>query len=162
MPTPARNTMLVLALLLPALLLIAPGGASAQEKAWDQEAVTTLATDLAAQVKDLRQSLKRGPGSSMATMQERSRYNFMDLLRLIESETGHLARRLGEGYGETAPVYRRLQRLVSNAQEEGRRLFIDEPTQERIDKAGGILDELALYYAPAEAPAESPTESLST
>ncbi len=92
----------------------------------------------------------------MATMQEHARYNFMDILRLIESETGYLSRRLSEGSGhaETYPVYHRLMRLVHDAAREGERLFIDEPTKERIDKAGAILDELNGYFEPPE-PAES-------
>ncbi len=155
MPTRARSKKLFLALLLPSLALLLALPSAAEVKPWDQEAVTGLAVQLTNKVNGLRKDLKRGPGSSMASMQEYARYEFMDTLRLIESETGYLARRLrdGEGHNDTIPVYQRLQRLVRSAADLGRRLFIDEATQQRIDKAGAVLDELAAYYEP---PQESP------
>ncbi len=150
MPTRARSKMFFLALLLPTLTLFIPQPGSAEVKKWDQEAVTELAAKLTEKVNGLRKDIKRGPGSSMASMQEYARYEFMDTLRLIESEAGYLARRLrdGEGQEETSPVYQRLQRLVRSAADTGKRLFIDESTQQKIDKAGAVLDELAAHYEP--------------
>ncbi|MBW2316464.1 MAG: hypothetical protein JRH10_20055 [Deltaproteobacteria bacterium] len=118
--------------------------------AWDQAKVTALAGELSAAVKGIRTAVRQTGSPSIGSMQSRHFHQFKDKLRLIESESRHLASELAEGQGlePTLPAYRHLRLLVRDARELARSLFIGKQTQDRIDVGRAKLDALAAYYPP--------------
>jgi hypothetical protein len=135
------------------LALAGTAGAAHHESAehgpgWDQEAAARLAAELAESVKGIRKAVRQAGAPSMGSMQARKFHQFTDKLRVIESESKHLAGALadGEGREQTRPAYDRLQLLVRDARELARSLFIQQSIQDRIDVARAKLDALAAYY----------------
>lgn len=125
--------------------------APAPASAWDQARVTALAGELRDAVKGIRQAVRQAGSPNRGSMQSRKFHNFSDTLRLIESESRHLAAELesGQGLEETWPAYRHLQLLVRDARELSQHLFIEKPIQDQIVAGRTKLDALAAYY-PAE------------
>jgi hypothetical protein len=132
-----------------------PSIGSAEEIEWDQEKVTTLASDLAGAVKDLRKSFRDDRAPSIASGQARSRYRLLDLLRLIESESKVLARQLaaGKGRDETLPVFERINEMRRKAAEDARRMFLPQGTVDKIEAAREVLTQLSPYYGQEFQPA---------
>lgn len=145
-----------------ALSLIPAGGALAEDapaQAWDQEKVAQIAADLATAAADLRQVFRRSQGSAqIASGGARSQLRLSDLLRLIQSETRHLARELADGKGrdETEFAYQRLMMTIRDARENARRMFLHKDVLEAVDKTAALRQQLGAFY---EAPASEPSES---
>jgi hypothetical protein len=134
-----------------ALLLAAPtlaGEPAKQREPWDQAKLTQLSGELAESVSGLRASARRNPPPNVASGQSRSWYRVLDLLRVIEQETGALQKALeaGEGHDETLPIFERIEELRVRAAQEGRRLFLPEGTMTKIRNARGVLEKIRPYY----------------
>ncbi len=116
--------------------------------AWDQARVTDQAGEFAAAAKKVRRTARRLGNPSVATMKARTHHAFMDSLRLIESESRHLASELasGEGLDATLSIYRRLRTLIRDAREQARKLPIPQDLNADIDAARTKLQMLAAYY----------------
>ncbi len=127
--------------------------------AWDQANVTALAWQLHEAVVDLREQVRRQPPLGIASGQDRGRHQLLDLLRLLRTESRHLARELeaGQGHDPTYPVYQRIQEMRRAAALRARRQFITEPVMQRIEQAREILIELGRYYRPEEPPGTEET-----
>lgn len=117
--------------------------------AWDQAKATAAAQSLAASVDGLRTALRNQPSSSIVPGGgSRPRHKLLDRLRLMESESKHLAGVLEEGQGrdETLPVFERINQIRRDAVEQAQRMFLQQPVIEKIESARGPLEELAGYY----------------
>ena len=122
-----------------------PGAASK----WDQAKVTALAEQLSDAVNGVYRSVSRlQTGSGMASGQANAFLRLKDRLRVARNEARHLSQALadGKGHDETSHAYRRLMSLVRDAREEGRKMFIEKPTLDKIDVANKILEEIAPFY----------------
>jgi len=129
----------------------------AAKVAWDQARVTELAVQLAVTMRDLRGELRRTTTDDRGRAPH-SRHLLLDQLRVLERETRFLAAELeaGQGFAETLPIARRIDRIVDRAARNGRRLLIPAPVQGRIDKANELLEQLRPFYRGYQIP-EEPT-----
>ena len=130
-------------------ILLVPGTAVADLQAWDQEAVSALASDLAEAIKAVR-----GAALNEPTLRDRnnttgrSAQQYLDNLKQLETATRRLATRLGNGEDreQTLNVARRIGTLLRNAQENGRRLMLTQPSFDAIDKAVAVIRQLSPFY----------------
>ena len=117
--------------------------------AWDQTKATSAAQSLAASLEGLRAALRRQPTTTIAPGGgSRARNKLLDRLRLMESESKHLARVLEEGQGrdETLPVFERINEIRRFAVEQAQRMFLQKPVIDKIESARGSLEVLAGLY----------------
>ena len=145
-----------------ALSLTALAPNALAETAWDQKAVTGIATKLATSVKDLNLTVKKNPDAQAGSPQRRAQYNARESVKLLVTISQRLASQLkaGEDQDATLPTYKRLQLIRRDAEEDGRKGNIPAPTLEKVVAMQTLLDQLAPYYedAPAAAaPSRSPT-----
>ena len=84
-----------------------------------------------------------------------------DRLRVMRSESRHLANELkkGKSHDETVYAFERLMELVRDARELANSLSLEEPTIARIEAARKSLDEIAQYYDP-DAPSKGPNPTI--
>ena len=149
-----RTNVPAIALLVSLALLVALPAASAEQKEWDQAAVTELAKQLAEVTRSIRQATRRaeppghGSGLRLAHLQGQ------DDLRMLQNSVNSLARQLENGVGreETYSTFRRIRTLRNDLAETARR-FIREPAPEKLQQVQGALDQLALFYAAEDAAA---------
>lgn len=138
----------------------APPAPPAAPKAWDQKAVTALATKLAGALKDLNVTVRKTPEATMGSPNRRAQYQVREEVKLLVSISQRLATQLREGEDKdaTLPTYRRLQSVRRDAAESGRKAGIPAPTLEKVVSARAVLDELEPYYLDApEAAAPAPS-----
>ena len=145
-----------------ALSLTALAPNALAETAWDQKAVTGIATKLATSVKDLNLTVKKNPDAQVGSPQRRAQYNARESVKLLVTISQRLASQLkaGEDQDATLPTYKRLQLIRRDAEEDGRKGNIPAPTLEKVVAMQALMDQLAPYYedAPAAAaPSPSPT-----
>jgi len=116
---------------------------------WDQARVTELAEELTKAAGDLYTAIYQQM-SGQAGGQGRSFAVLKDRVRLARSESRHLASELkaGKGHDATFPVYERLMELVRDARENARRVYLEEPTLDKIAATEDVLRRLAPYYDP--------------
>lgn len=131
-----------------ALLGALPAVASADEPgAWDQAAVTELATRLTRVVGELWNDLgSDAPGAPDAD--EERRWRMRDDLRLLKGQCRYLQGELERGLGRanTLPAFQRIDKLRASAAENARTVRASPGLVAKIDEARGILLELAAFY----------------
>ena len=145
-----------------ALSLTALAPNALAETAWDQKAVTGIATQLATSVKDLNLTVKKIPNAQTGSPQRRAQYSARESLKLLVTVSQRLASQLkaGEDKDATLPTFKRLALIRRDAEEDGRKANMQAPTLEKVVSAQALMDQLAPYYedAPAAAaPSPSPT-----
>lgn len=142
-----RTVSIALALYL-AVGLFAAGPAGAEQKEWDQSAVTTIARELAGAAGDLRRSVRQSPQGMQPGRVSRIRFQALDDLRVAENSINSLANRLegGAGREETRPTYQRIRTLSRDIGQSARQALITEPTLTKLETARELLDRLAPYY----------------
>ncbi len=145
-----------------ALSLTALAPNALAETAWDQKAVTSIATKLATSVKDLNLTVKKNPDAQVGSPQRRAQYSARESVKLLVTISQRLASQLkaDEDQDATLPTYKRLQLIRRDAEEDGRKGNIPAPTLEKVVAMQALMDQLAPYYedAPAAAaPSRSPT-----
>ena len=145
-----------------ALSLTALAPNALAETAWDQKAVTGIATKLATSVKDLNLTVKKNPDAQVGSPQRRAQYSARESVKLLVTISQRLASQLkaDEDKDATLPTYKRLQLIRRDAEEDGRKGNIPAPTLEKVVAMQALMDQLAPYYedAPAAAaPSRSPT-----
>ena len=151
-----RSARLTLALSFPllAVLLAAPNAsAEGAATAWDQKRVSEIAAELATSAGQLyRAVVKKQGGGQVGSGQANAYMRLKDNLRVARNETKHLARALADGKSreETEPAYRRLMTLVRDARVNARKMFLEKPILDEVDKANALLDQLEPYYLSAE------------
>jgi len=124
------------------------GHAAAENRPWDQQAVTKIAVELADAVRDLNHTVRANPEQRVGSSQRRAQYRARENLRLLVRTSRRLAFHLeaGEDMDSTLPIYRRLQMIRRDAERAGRSADIPAPTQERIVNARTLVDQLSAYY----------------
>ena len=116
---------------------------------WDQAKATEIAGQLSDAVNKVQSSIVRlRTGADVGSGQSRNYLRLKDRVRIARNESRHLAKALGNGKGkaETFHVWQRLMSVVRDAREIGRGMFIEAPTQEKINRANEILDQLTPFY----------------
>jgi len=129
-------------------LLGVPAAAHATE--WDQAKVTEVAEELANSANAVYGAIYRSSGSSqVGSGQAKSYMRLKDRIRVARTESRHLAKALRDGKGkdETFHAWERLMTVVRDAREIGRRMFLEKPSLDEIEKANGFIDQLSPYYA---------------
>jgi len=99
---------------------------------------------------------RQGGTSGVAGSGQAYRFHKLeDTARLIASEARHLHSSLEKGKGHDYTynvvkrlVFKRLVELVHDAQVDGRMIFIEHMTQEKIDAAAKSLQAISAYYDP--------------
>jgi hypothetical protein len=145
-----------------ALSLTALAPNALAETAWDQKAVTGIATKVAKSVKDLHLTVKKNPDAQVGSPQRRAQYSARESVKLLVTVSQRLASQLqaGEDQDATLPTYKRLQLIRRDAEEDGRKGNIPAPTLEKVVAMQALMDQLAPYYedaSAAAAPSPSPT-----
>lgn len=134
--------------LIVAASLLTATAAFAQDAAWDQARVTSLAAALHEKVDGMRDELRKAGGGSIASLDAWAYHRLVDNLRLIERETQylHLALASGEGRDETRPAYARIAMLRRTCDEEMRKQGLWQPMLERLAAARAIVKQMDPYY----------------
>ena len=132
-------------------LLLLPGVALAELAKWDQERVTQISEELVTAMKDLRQEMQAAPAITDPTRQ-RALYVALDDIRIITSSATLLSNKLkaGEGREETFAVWRRLDMLRRDFEENARKAILEDTIMEKILTAGELLIRLTPYYQSEE------------
>jgi len=123
----------------------------AQLAPWDQERVTAIALELAPAVNDVYVSVNTlRTGSDIGSGQAKSFLRVKDRVRVARNEARQLAAQLRDGKGreETSFAYARLMTTIRDARENGRKMFIEAATLDKIAKAADLVRRLAPYYDP--------------
>ena len=99
-------------------------------------------------IRGLRNEVRRSIRSERGAAQANRRHRLLDHLRMLQNETRFLAAELEaeQGFAETLPIAQRIDRIVDRAVIDGRRLFLPEPVQQRIDRANELMEELRPFY----------------
>ncbi|MCG8591602.1 MAG: hypothetical protein MJE66_20080 [Proteobacteria bacterium] len=141
-PTPTARWLALFAAL--ALLPVSTAWAEAN---WNQERVTAIAVELAQSVKELRANARKNPDAPIGGPR-RAQHAAREDLRLMENSSKHLVAQLekGDGREETRAIYKRLQSLRRDAEENGRKARIPDDTLGKITATQDLLRRLAPYY----------------
>lgn len=117
-----------------------PGG-------WNQGRVTAIAEKLAAELKELQLQASQHP-PDISFSQQRAQYELEEDIRLLKNTSQHLAAQLkaGKGREETLPIFRRMETLRADAEENARKTVVTEHLLDQILEAGGVLLQLQPYY----------------
>jgi hypothetical protein len=128
-------------------LLLLPGVALAELAKWDQERVTQTAEEFAAALKDLRKEMQGAPPITDPARQ-RALYVALDDVRIMTSSATLLANKLkaGDGREETFAVWRRLDLLRRDFEENARKAVIEAAIMDKVLTAGELLIRLTPYY----------------
>ena len=148
--TMTRHRVLYHAIWIGLLLALASPASAAAPVKWDQEKAAAIAFQLYEGVDSLYDTLYK-QGSSGRLASGGLDYNRLkDRVRVMRSESRHLANELkkGKGHDETVHAFERLMQLVRDARELANSLFLEEPTIAKIKAARKSLDEIARYYDP--------------
>lgn len=121
---------------------------------WDQEAVHALAEKLSTQVNAARTAI-RNQGATSGSVGSGSRRDFarlQDKARVLDSEARQFraALRDGKGHDDTISIFERLMLEVRDARVIGRRIMLQQGTQERLAEAGETLRQIGEFYDPTE------------
>ena len=123
-----------------------PGG-------WNQGRVTAIAEKLAAEFAELQMQASQHP-PDISFSQQRAQYELEEDIRLLKNTSRHLATQLkaGKGREETAPIFKRMETLRADAEENARKTVVTERLLDQILQAGGVLLQLQPYYREPEPP----------
>ena len=128
-------------------LLLLPAAALAELAKWDQERVTQTAEEFASSLKELRKEMQAAPKATDPTRQ-RALYVALDDIRIMTNTSTLLANKLkaGEGRDETFAVWRRLDLLRRDFEENARKADIEDTVMDEVINAGELLIRLTPYY----------------
>jgi hypothetical protein len=128
-------------------LLLLPTAALAELAAWDQERVTQIAEEFAAAMKELRKEMQAAP-PIVDPSRQRALYVALDDIRIMTNSSTLLANRLkaGEGRDQTYAVWRRLDLLRRDFEENARKADIEDAVMDKVLTAGELLIRLTPYY----------------
>ena len=140
--------------LISVLAFLFPGfAASDAPRVWDSETVSKLAGELAQQVKDIRTAARKEPQaiSAATASKQRATLQFLETLKKLDRATGKLARQLasGETREQTTGTARRVDSLLKDAADQGRRLNPSQWTSQYADPALALAAQLRTFYSPS-------------
>lgn len=129
-------------------ILVLAFAAVAEPVAWNQQAVTAIAANLAKSVMDVHCEVKKDPSAGLGSPTRRAQYQAREDLKFLVSVSRRLASQLaaGEDKDATLPTFSRLQMIRRDAEEAGRKAHIPPPELEKVASARALLDQLAPYY----------------
>jgi len=138
----------------PALGQTQPAPSKTEPGGWNQGRVTAIAEKLAAEFAELQLQASQHP-PDISFSQQRAQYELEEDIRLLKNTSQHLAAQLkaGKGRDETLPIFRRMETLRADAEENARKTVVTEHLLDQILEAGGVLLQLQPYYREKE-PAE--------
>ena len=131
---------------------VLPADSAAEEPAkWDQARVTAIAAKLPEATEQLYTVLyeEGQTGLSPGAMGAGDAYHgFRDTVRLLHSESMHLADRLkqGDGRDQTLHAFERIGELNRDAAEFGRAQFTTNPVVGKFSEVEDLIRQLAPYY----------------
>lgn len=130
------------------LLILLAGPAAAQSVAWDQDKVTELAEKLTSAVKDLKLTMRKAPEQPRGTAR-RAQGSALEDVRLLESSCKRLSTQLkgGAGHDQTWPIFKRMQTLRRDLEQNAGKAMISETTMSKIVPARDLMGELEPYYS---------------
>ena len=128
-----------------ALVLPAVASVNAAPLEWHQERVAALARDLIQPIEALREDLRSRPP---VPEKEQARAAVVDDMERLYAYANELAQRLAKGAGraETAPLFREIQTLESQAKRHAREYPAPFDLHGYIDRIQSITTRLAPYY----------------
>lgn len=145
-----RNPLIAMAILFVPLSFAQPVS-GLETKAWNQESVSELANEMAGEIKRVRAAARKEPHiiSAGSTGKQRSAALYLDTLKKLDRASAKLARELGNGATpqETSGIARRVDSLLRDLDEQGAKLHSTEWTNQFLEPAKKIADELRSYYA---------------
>ena len=129
------------------VLLLLPTASLSELAKWDQERVTQIAEEFAVAMKDLRTEMQAAPPITDPSRQ-RALYVALDDIRIMTNTSTLLANKLkaGEGRDETFAVWRRLDLLRRDFEENARKADIEDAVMDKVINAGELLIRLTPYY----------------
>jgi hypothetical protein len=117
---------------------------------WNQERVTGIAAKLRAAAEELYDQEYKSPDSFMAsgTGGGAAQHEFMDRLRLLKHETGHLAASLGKGADAKATKgsVRRIKELNDDLIVYGRQIALENPVLDQFSAFEDLIHQITPYY----------------
>jgi hypothetical protein len=117
---------------------------------WDQAAATQVAEQLPQATEELYTALysQGAPAGGAFGGGGDSYHEFKDNVRLMHSESMHLAAELkkGKGQAETKHAYQRIKELNDDAKEYAGQQFSENPATSGFSTVEGLLDQLASFY----------------
>ena len=131
----------------PAIAQTQPPPSKTEPGGWNQGRVAAIAEKLAAELAELQiQAAQHPPDISYS--QQRAQYELEEDIRLLQNTSEHLAQQLkaGKGREETRPIFKRLETLRADAEENARKTVVTERILDQILEAGGVLLQLQPYY----------------
>lgn len=129
-----------------AVLLSTTAGAL---EAWDQEKVTALANELATAVREAKNATRKDVYlRDTVRMGDPVIVSYQESIDGIDKSARQLARRLGEGEGreQTLNIAKKIRSLVRDAETAGAKIMKTAWTEEKLQPAEDLLDQLAPYY----------------
>lgn len=128
--------------------LLLPLAAGAELAKWDQERVTGYAKELSEACQELSVAVRQEEGATVNPSQQQTMYRVQETTKALCTTARQLEAHLeqGEGRDETTSIYMKLPTLRRDAEEEGRRAMITEPTMDKVFAVGGPLMRLRPYY----------------
>jgi hypothetical protein len=125
----------------------APARSETQPGGWNQGRVTAIAEAFADEVEELRREAKKIP-DDISFSQQRAQYSMREDIRLLENSSRRLANQLkaGKGREETLPIFKRMEQLRADAEENARWTDLPEPFIAQIFDTGDHLLQLQPYY----------------
>jgi hypothetical protein len=120
---------------------------SEESEQWNQEKVTRVAADLAAQMRDLVSDPGLEPTQATA-MQQREHHAAVLTVRRLAKLADDLAARLqlGQGYQQTRPIFEEVQLLRQEIVAYAGNSWIAPETRMRIEGIQKILTVLTYFY----------------
>jgi len=145
---------------LSAALLLAPLGAAADTKAWDQPTVAKLTADLAKACVAIYDEFyaEQGLNAKLGSGDAGDAYRLRQKLHRLEEESMGLAGALAAGRGKDATTTRvqDVGVLARDLQVLLARMFVEAPLQQRVSAARAIWVQILPYYGIAAPSDEAP------
>jgi hypothetical protein len=135
----------------PVLAQMQPPASKTEPGGWNQGRVTAIAEKLAAEFAELQIQASQHP-PDISFSQQRAQYELEEDIRLLKNTSQHLATQLkaGKNREETRPIFKRMETLRADAEENARKTVVTEHLLDQILEAGGVLLQLQPYYREAE------------
>ncbi len=129
--------------------LAVTGGPDLARQPWDQSAVNSLATDLAAATRTLKEELLREPQIAQGVKTgDREIVRFLDAIDSLRKSARRLSRALGDnkGHEATLPIATRIRSLARDAEEYGSGIMPSLGMEEKLQPVEELLAQLSPYY----------------
>ena len=131
------------------LVVALASGPALARQVWDQAAVNSLASDLAAATRVLKETVVREPEIARgAQTGDRTILRFTGSIDSLRKSSRRLSRALGDnkGYELTLPIVTRIGTLVRDAEQYGAEIMNRAWMEGKIEPVEELLRKLTAYY----------------